>query len=240
MLVNSMEITGRTLTLSDPVPLYLGRTNRTLFWTQESSHTSSPLDHHSSSVHHGITGEQYTEINPFTEADPEPFVNVFATDYNSKASSSREITIHASNQSTQPHEHIRKWTDSHPLDNIIGNPQRTVSHRKTAWIRMHLWRCFYNSVLSKVDPIKFQSAATETADDVYVHQRKAIVVPRTSTSCLSSERKLFTGLILAPPGKVFFECVDCVRTFCAFELSCSRARWSGDAGLWGSGWETLA
>ncbi|GJS22702.1 retrovirus-related pol polyprotein from transposon TNT 1-94 [Tanacetum coccineum] len=26
------------------------------------------------------------------------------------------------NQSTQPHEHIRKWTDSHPLDNILGIP----------------------------------------------------------------------------------------------------------------------
>ncbi|GJV12223.1 hypothetical protein Tco_1353764 [Tanacetum coccineum] len=34
------------------------------------------------------------------------------------------------NQSTQPHEHIQKWTDSHPLDNIIGNPSRPVSTRK--------------------------------------------------------------------------------------------------------------
>ncbi|GJR59414.1 retrovirus-related pol polyprotein from transposon TNT 1-94 [Tanacetum coccineum] len=66
------------------------------------------------------------ELNPLLAADPEPFVNVFAPDYNSKASSSREITIHESNQSTQPHEHIRKWTDSHPLDNIIGNPSRLL------------------------------------------------------------------------------------------------------------------
>ncbi|GKD71227.1 retrovirus-related pol polyprotein from transposon TNT 1-94, partial [Tanacetum coccineum] len=29
-----------------------------------------------------------------------------------------------------PHEHIRKWTNSHPLDNIIGNPSRPVSTRK--------------------------------------------------------------------------------------------------------------
>ncbi|GJX00030.1 retrovirus-related pol polyprotein from transposon TNT 1-94 [Tanacetum coccineum] len=29
------------------------------------SHTSSPLDHHSSSVHHGVAGEQYAEVNPF-------------------------------------------------------------------------------------------------------------------------------------------------------------------------------
>ncbi|GJY62929.1 retrovirus-related pol polyprotein from transposon TNT 1-94 [Tanacetum coccineum] len=47
------------------------------------SHTSSPLDHHSSSVHHGVAGEQHAEVNPFATADPEPFVNVFAPDYNS-------------------------------------------------------------------------------------------------------------------------------------------------------------
>ncbi|GJS42946.1 hypothetical protein Tco_0567989 [Tanacetum coccineum] len=99
------------------------------------SHTSSPLDHHSSSVHHGVA------------------------DYNSEASSSREITIPELNQSTQPHEHIRKWTDSHPLDNIIGNPSRPVSTRKQLATDA-LW-CFYNSVLSKVEPKNFQSAATE-------------------------------------------------------------------------------
>ncbi|GJV40237.1 retrovirus-related pol polyprotein from transposon TNT 1-94 [Tanacetum coccineum] len=52
------------------------------------------------------------------------FVNVFAPDPTSEASSSREIMMPEPNQSTQPHEHIRKWTDSHPLDNIIRNPSR--------------------------------------------------------------------------------------------------------------------
>ncbi|GJW49366.1 putative ribonuclease H-like domain-containing protein [Tanacetum coccineum] len=123
------------------------------------SHTSSPLDHHSSSVHHGVAGEQYAEVNPFAAADPEPFVNVFAPDYNSEASSSGEITIPEPNQSTLPHEHIRKWTDSHPLDNIIGNPSRPVSTRKQLATDA-LW-CFYNSVLSKVEPKNFKSAVTE-------------------------------------------------------------------------------
>ncbi|GJS89743.1 retrovirus-related pol polyprotein from transposon TNT 1-94 [Tanacetum coccineum] len=90
------------------------------------SHTSSPLDHHSSSVHHGVAGEQYAEVNMFATADHEPFVNVFAPDPTTKASSSGEIMMPEINQSTQPHEHIQKWTDSHPLDNIIGNPSRPV------------------------------------------------------------------------------------------------------------------
>ncbi|GKD62623.1 hypothetical protein Tco_1300132 [Tanacetum coccineum] len=57
------------------------------------SHISSPLDHHSSSVHHGVGGEQYAEVNLFAAADPEPFVNVFAPDPTSEASSSREVIM---------------------------------------------------------------------------------------------------------------------------------------------------
>ncbi|GJX86133.1 integrase, catalytic region, zinc finger, CCHC-type containing protein [Tanacetum coccineum] len=123
------------------------------------SHISSPLDHHSSSVHHGVAGEQYTEVNPFAAADPEPFVNVFAPNPTSEASSSGEIMMPEPNQSTQPHDHIQKWTDSHPLDNIIGNPSQPVFTRKQLATDA-LW-CFYNSVLSKVKPKNFKSAATE-------------------------------------------------------------------------------
>ncbi|GKB38407.1 retrovirus-related pol polyprotein from transposon TNT 1-94 [Tanacetum coccineum] len=64
------------------------------------SHSSSSSAYQSSSVHH----------------DP-----------NSEASSSRTLTIPTPNQSTQPHEHLRKWTDSHPLDNIIGKPSRLIT-----------------------------------------------------------------------------------------------------------------
>ncbi|GJS16920.1 gag-pol polyprotein [Tanacetum coccineum] len=121
------------------------------------SHTSSSLDHHSSSVHHGVAGEQYAEVNPFAAADHEPFVNVFAPDDNSEASTSGEINIPESNQSTQPHEHIRMETFS--IDNIIGKSIRRYPLEKQLATDA-LW-CFYNSVLSKVEPKNFQSAATE-------------------------------------------------------------------------------
>ncbi|GKC54035.1 integrase, catalytic region, zinc finger, CCHC-type containing protein [Tanacetum coccineum] len=45
------------------------------------SHTSSPLNHHSFSVHHGVAGKQYAEVNPFAAANPEPFVNVKLNEY---------------------------------------------------------------------------------------------------------------------------------------------------------------
>ncbi|GJT10384.1 retrovirus-related pol polyprotein from transposon TNT 1-94 [Tanacetum coccineum] len=88
------------------------------------SHLTSSSDHQSSSVHPGIAAEHSSDVNPFAAADPESFVNVFAPDLNSEASSSGVIRITEPNQSTQPHEHLRKWTVSHPIDNIIGNPSR--------------------------------------------------------------------------------------------------------------------
>ncbi|GJW79081.1 putative ribonuclease H-like domain-containing protein [Tanacetum coccineum] len=123
------------------------------------SHSPSYLDHQSSSVHQGVAAEHLFEVNPFVAADPEPFVNVFTPDHNSEASSSGVIARTESNQTTQPHEHLRKWTASHLIDNIIGNPSRLVSTRKQLATDA-LW-CFYNSVLSKVEPKNFKSAVTK-------------------------------------------------------------------------------
>ncbi|GJV42475.1 integrase, catalytic region, zinc finger, CCHC-type containing protein, partial [Tanacetum coccineum] len=58
------------------------------------------LDHQSFSVHHGVAAEHSFEVNPFALAVNEPFVNIFALDPSSEASSSGEITIAESNQST--------------------------------------------------------------------------------------------------------------------------------------------
>ncbi|GKF90304.1 hypothetical protein Tco_0264267 [Tanacetum coccineum] len=86
------------------------------------NHSPSSLDHQSSSVHHGVAADHSFEVNPFASANHKPFVNVFSPEPSSDASSFGDISIAESNQSTQPHEHLRKWTDSHPIDNIIGNP----------------------------------------------------------------------------------------------------------------------
>ncbi|GKB22259.1 retrovirus-related pol polyprotein from transposon TNT 1-94 [Tanacetum coccineum] len=57
------------------------------------SHSPSSSDHQSSNVHHGVAAEHSIEINPFTPVDLAPFVNIFAPDPSSKASSSGEISI---------------------------------------------------------------------------------------------------------------------------------------------------
>ncbi|GJU20870.1 retrovirus-related pol polyprotein from transposon TNT 1-94 [Tanacetum coccineum] len=119
------------------------------------SHSPSSSDHQSSSVHQGVAAEHLFKVNPFVVADLEPFVNVFAPDHNSEASSFGVIARTESNQTTQPHEHLQKWTASHPIDNVIGNPSRPVSTRQ------QLATDAYNSVLSKVKLKNFKSAVTE-------------------------------------------------------------------------------
>ncbi|GJV06035.1 retrovirus-related pol polyprotein from transposon TNT 1-94 [Tanacetum coccineum] len=68
------------------------------------------------------------EDNPFAHVDNDSFINVFASEPSSKASSSGDLSSAESPYITQT-LHLRKWRKDHPLDNIIGNPSRPVSHQ---------------------------------------------------------------------------------------------------------------
>ncbi|GKC88527.1 retrovirus-related pol polyprotein from transposon TNT 1-94 [Tanacetum coccineum] len=111
----------------------LTQQNQKYVWGEEQENAFQTLKNNLCEVKHSF------EVNPFVADDPKPFVNVFAPDHNSKASSS--------------------GTASHPIDNIIGNPSRSVSTQNQLATNA-LW-CFYNSVMSKVEPKNFKSAVTE-------------------------------------------------------------------------------
>nr|GEX66360.1 retrovirus-related Pol polyprotein from transposon TNT 1-94 [Tanacetum cinerariifolium] len=90
-----------------------------------STSISSSLVNQSRSVHQGVAVT--LAVNPFTLVDDVPFVNIFASDPSSEATSSEEVSPADPNQATLPHEHLKKWTNSHLIDNIIRNPFRPVS-----------------------------------------------------------------------------------------------------------------
>ncbi|GKD22307.1 hypothetical protein Tco_1224010 [Tanacetum coccineum] len=54
------------------------------------------------------TGSTIIEDNPFTPVDNDPFVNVFAPEPSSEASSSGDVSSAESTHVTQPHHHLRK------------------------------------------------------------------------------------------------------------------------------------
>ncbi|GJX29670.1 retrovirus-related pol polyprotein from transposon TNT 1-94 [Tanacetum coccineum] len=64
------------------------------------------------------------EDNPFAPIDNDPFINVFAPEPSSEASSSGDLCLAESPYVTQTLHHLGKWSKDHPLDNIIGNPSR--------------------------------------------------------------------------------------------------------------------
>nr|GEU49207.1 hypothetical protein [Tanacetum cinerariifolium] len=77
----------------------------------------------------------------------------------SDESSSEDVSSAESTQVFHPHNHLRKWSKDHQLDNINGNPSCPVSIRKQLAANA-LW-CFYSYVLSKVKPKNVKTAMDE-------------------------------------------------------------------------------
>nr|GEV79796.1 copia protein [Tanacetum cinerariifolium] len=91
----------------------------------------SSLALQSPSLHQGVAAEStFMEDNPIIPVDNNPFINVFALEPSSDASSSRDVSSTESNYVSQTLHHLSKWNKDHLLDNIIGNPSRPVSTRK--------------------------------------------------------------------------------------------------------------
>nr|GFC60678.1 Gag-Pol polyprotein [Tanacetum cinerariifolium] len=122
------------------------------------SPSSSALQSHS--LHQGVAAEStFMEDNLVAPVDNNPFINVFAPEPSSDASSSGDVSSTESTYVSQTLHYLSKWSKDHPLNNVIGNPSRLVSTRKQL-ATDSLW-CIYNSVLSKVKPKNFKSAITE-------------------------------------------------------------------------------
>ncbi|GJT97541.1 retrovirus-related pol polyprotein from transposon TNT 1-94 [Tanacetum coccineum] len=111
------------------------------------SHLPSSSEVRPPILHQGVAAGPIIKDNPFAHAEYNPFVNVFAPEPSSEESSSGDVSSADSNQVIQPQNHLGKWSNDHPMDNIIGNPSCPVSTRKQLATDA-LW-CLYNSVLSK-------------------------------------------------------------------------------------------
>ncbi|GKD40076.1 retrovirus-related pol polyprotein from transposon TNT 1-94, partial [Tanacetum coccineum] len=109
--------------------------------------------------HPGVAPGPTIKDNPFAQDDNDPFVNVFAPEPSFDESSSGDASSAESTQVVPPHNHLKKWSKDHPLENVIDNPSRLVSTRKQLATDA-LW-CLYNSVLSKVEPKNVKTAMDE-------------------------------------------------------------------------------
>ncbi|GJS90610.1 retrovirus-related pol polyprotein from transposon TNT 1-94 [Tanacetum coccineum] len=140
------------------------------------SHSLSSSALQSPSLHLGVAAESpLIDDNPFALIDNDHFINMFDSNPRSEASSSEDLSLTKSLYVSQTLHHLGKWSNDHPLDNIIGNPSLPVSTRKQLATDA-LW-CLYNYVLSKVKPKNFKSAITEYCwfqamqDEIYEFDR---------------------------------------------------------------------
>ncbi|GJU62745.1 retrovirus-related pol polyprotein from transposon TNT 1-94 [Tanacetum coccineum] len=72
--------------------------------------------------HQGVVVGPIIEHNPFAQADNDHFKNLFALEPSSDESSFGDVSSAESTKVVHPHNHLRKWSKDHPLDNVIGNP----------------------------------------------------------------------------------------------------------------------
>ncbi|GJY89865.1 retrovirus-related pol polyprotein from transposon TNT 1-94 [Tanacetum coccineum] len=90
--------------------------------------------------------------------DYDDFCNVFehhnAPETDSEASSSNSVNIDVTPNNQLPH--VQKWTQAHPLENIIGDKDRPVSTRKQ--LETDAMWCFFNEFLTHVEPKTYKQA----------------------------------------------------------------------------------
>ncbi|GJW82098.1 hypothetical protein Tco_0146073 [Tanacetum coccineum] len=83
----------------------------------------------------------------FDHVDSNVFDTYDAPEADSVASSSNSVNIDVTPNNQLPH--VQKWTQAHPLENIIGDKDRPVSTRKQ--LETDAMWCFFNEFLTHVD-----------------------------------------------------------------------------------------
>ncbi|GKC63052.1 retrovirus-related pol polyprotein from transposon TNT 1-94 [Tanacetum coccineum] len=89
----------------------------------------------------------------------DPLFGILIPENDSEASSSSDVIPTVVQTAAPNSEHITKWTNDHPLDNIIGELERPVSTR----LQLHEQAlfCYYNAFLTSVEPKNYKDALTQ-------------------------------------------------------------------------------
>ncbi|GJY76920.1 retrovirus-related pol polyprotein from transposon TNT 1-94 [Tanacetum coccineum] len=76
-----------------------------------------------------------------------------------RSSSSSDVIPTVVHTATPNSEHVTKWTKDHPLENIIGELERSVSTRLQLYEQALFW--YYNAFIASVEPKNYKDALTQ-------------------------------------------------------------------------------
>ncbi|GJZ06760.1 retrovirus-related pol polyprotein from transposon TNT 1-94 [Tanacetum coccineum] len=90
----------------------------------------------------------------------DPYFGILIPGTISEESSSSDVISTTVHSDSPISEHLRKWTNGHPLQNIIGDPSRPVFTR----LQLHEQAlfCYYDAFLTSVEPKTYKDALTQS------------------------------------------------------------------------------
>ncbi|GJT87803.1 integrase, catalytic region, zinc finger, CCHC-type containing protein [Tanacetum coccineum] len=100
------------------------------------------------------SGRSHFELVKDLEPPSIPPTKKQVDDFFNEASSSNSVNIDVTPNNQLPH--VQKWTQAHPLENIIGDKDRPVSTRKQ--LETDAMWCFFNEFLTHVEPKTYKQA----------------------------------------------------------------------------------
>ncbi|GKD42166.1 hypothetical protein Tco_1266811 [Tanacetum coccineum] len=90
--------------------------------------------------------------------DNNPQFGIPIPEPSSEESSSQVVILNNVHSVNQPPKHIGKWIKDHPIDNVIGDPSRTVSTRHQ--LQTETLFCYFDAFLFFVEPKSYKEALT--------------------------------------------------------------------------------
>nr|GFA96482.1 hypothetical protein [Tanacetum cinerariifolium] len=103
--------------------------------------------------HSSIISQSFEESPKTPHFHDDPLHESLHEDVTSQGSSSNVRPIHT------PFDSIERWTKDHPIENVIGNPFRSISTRKQ--LQTDAMCCYFDAFLTSVEPRNFKQAMIE-------------------------------------------------------------------------------
>ncbi|GJQ97837.1 retrovirus-related pol polyprotein from transposon TNT 1-94 [Tanacetum coccineum] len=126
------------------------------------SPVSTSIDQDAPSTSIPSTQEQVQSPNISQGFEESPKIPNFRDDLLNESPHKESTSQGSSLNVRQTHtlfEHLSRWTKDHPIENIIGNPSRSVSMRNQ--LQTDAMWCYFDAFLTSVEPKNFKQAMTK-------------------------------------------------------------------------------